>query len=460
LFVPKLEKSIGIEVYATSSLGIGGIIRHFAEDFVVEELLVDGSKAEISTSEDVKYRMINSSDAHMRYLLCILIKRNWDMFLALKAIAEKLGINLKRIHIAGIKDTKAITAQYITVEGISAEEIQKVKIKDIKIRPIGFFRGKLSSYYLLGNNFRITVRSISHTKSETKKRLERTIEQLKAMGGIPNFFGHQRFGTIRPITHIIGKAIVKRKFKKAAMLFLAKPSPNEHPESKQHREKLYKTQDFKQALKDFPKKLRYERLMLMHLAEKPNDFVGAFKRLPLKLQMLFPQAYQAYLFNKFLSGRIKMGIPLNKAEVGDYVVNVETSGLPMMPMHRTISSQNLNEINEAIKSGRMRIAIPLVGFRQHPSKGVQGEIEKQILNEEGISPEDFRIKEVPEISIKGGLRTVIAPLNNFNVNQISNDDVIRSKLKVELSFMLHRGSYATILLRELMKPINPIRAGF
>jgi tRNA(Glu) U13 pseudouridine synthase TruD len=29
-----------------------------------------------------------------------------------------------------------------------------------------------------------------------------------------------------------------------------------------------------------------------------------------------------------------------------------------------------------------------------------------------------------------------------------------------LSFMLLRGSYATVLLREIMKPENPIKAGF
>ncbi|MEM3666311.1 MAG: tRNA pseudouridine(13) synthase TruD [Candidatus Bathyarchaeia archaeon] len=459
MFVSKLDKSIGIEVYATSSLGIGGVIRHFAEDFIVKELLVDGSRAEIDMLNSFKYGMLNSN-VNKPYLLCVLIKRNWDTFLALKAIAEELGINLKCIQIAGIKDAKAVTAQHITVQGISAEEIQRIQIKDIKIRPIGFFHSELSPYYLLGNNFRITIRAINHTKSETNERLERTVEELKAIGGIPNFFGHQRFGTIRPITHMVGKAIVKRKFKKAAMLFLAKPSLNEHPESKKYREKLYKTQDFKQALKDFPRQLRYERLMLMHLAEKPNDFIGAFKRLPLKLQMLFPQAYQAYLFNKFLSRRIQMKIPLNRAEVGDYVVNVEISGLPMTTMHRITSLHNLNEINEAVKSGRMRMAIPMVGFKQHTSQGIQGEIEKQILDEEGIAPEDFKIKEMPEISARGGLRTAITPLNNFEVNQILDDDAFPSKRKVELSFMLHRGSYATILLRELMKPINPIRAGF
>jgi len=452
---------MGIEVYATRSLGIGGGIRQFVEDFVVEEVLVDGSKAEISQSEGyVKRGVLGSSAVKERYLLCVLVKRNWDTFLAIRAVAEQLGINARNIHVAGIKDAKAVTAQHITVEGISPEEIRRVQVKDIKIRPIGYFRSKVSPYFLLGNNFHIAIRAISHPKSTIKKRIIKTLEELEAIGGVPNFFGHQRFGTTRPITHLVGKAIVEGNFKKAAMLFLAKPSPHEHPESRQAREQLQATQDFKQASKIFPKQLHYERLMLKHLAQTPDDFINAFRRLPIKLRELFPQAYQAYLFNKFLSRRIENGLPLNRVEVGDYVVNVERSGLPMPTMYRITDIQMLEEVNKAIRTGRMRIAIPLIGFKQHPSQGVQGEIEKQIMGEEGVFPENFKINAMTEIASRGELRTAITPLNDFSIDEISDDSANISKYKTEVSFTLHRGSYATVLLRELIKPRNPLRAGF
>ena len=461
MFVPKLEKFIGIEVYVTASSGIGGVIRQYAEDFVVEEVLVDGSRAEVNLSEShVKDGALGSSINRNRYLLCVLVKRKWDMFLALKAVAKQLGVSTKHIQIAGIKDAKAVTAQHITVEGVSAEEIQKVQVKDIEIRPIGYFHSKLSSYYLLGNHFHITVRAMSYSKPAIKGRITKTIEELGAVGGVPNFFGHQRFGTIRPITHLVGKALVQGNFKKAAMLFLAKPSPHEHPDSRQAREQLQVTQDFKQALKVFPRQLHYERLMLKCLAKKSDDFVGAFRRLQLKLRRLFPQAYQAYLFNKSLSRRIGKGLPLNRAEVGDYVVNVERSGLPMPKMHKTVTTRTLAEISKAVQAGKMRLAIPLIGFKQQPSNGVQGEIEKQILQEEGISPENFRIAVMPEITARGELRTAITPLNSFLLDEISEDSINPSRRKAEVSFTLYRGSYATIVLRELMKPRNLIKAGF
>ncbi len=461
MFVPRLEKFIGIEVYATSSLGVGGVIRQRVEDFVVREVLVDGSKAGITLSErNVEQGALGSSSVKNRFLLCVLVKRNWDTFLAVNTVARQLGISTKRVQFAGIKDAKAVTAQHVTVEDVSAEEIQKVQAKDIEIHPIGYFHSKLSSYYLLGNHFHITIRAMSHSKPKIKERITKTIEELRAIGGAPNFFGHQRFGTTRPITHLVGKAIVQQNFEKAAMLYLAKPSPHEHPESRWAREQLQKTQDFKQALKNFPKQLHYERLMLDHLAKKPDDFITAFRKLPPKLRRLFPQACQAYLFNKFLSKRIEKGLPLNRAEVGDYVVNVKRSGLPMLRMRRIASTDACGEINKAVQTGKMQVAIPLIGFKQHPSQGVQGEIEKQILQEEDITMDNFKIEAVPEISLRGGLRTAIVPLNNFLTQEISEDHANPSKHKAKISFALHRGSYATIVLRELMKPRNPIKAGF
>ncbi|MEM3759847.1 MAG: tRNA pseudouridine(13) synthase TruD [Candidatus Bathyarchaeia archaeon] len=461
MFVPKLEKLMGMEVYATNSLGIGGVIRQFVDDFIVEEILVDGSKAEIkregSSSEP---KVLGSSAERKRYLLCVLAKRNWDTFLAIETIARQLGINTGDIQFAGIKDAKAITAQYITVDGISAEDILKVHVKDMEIHPVGYIRNKLSSYYLLGNSFNITIRAINRSKPTIGKRIGKTIEELTAASGVPNFFGHQRFGTVRPITHFVGKALVKGNFKKAVMLFLAKPSSYEHPESRKAREQLQKTQDFRQSLKSFPKQLHYERLMLKHLAQKPKDFVGAFRRLPIKLRELFPQSYQAYLFNKFLSKRIAVGLPLNKAEVGDYVVSVQRSGLPLLTMYKIVETENHAEVNNAIEAGRMLLALPLIGFKQKSSQGVQGEIERQILEEEGITPANFKIKNMPETSQKGELRTALTPLNNFQLKEISADSANPSKNMIKISFTLHRGSYATVLLREIMKPRSLLKAGF
>jgi tRNA pseudouridine13 synthase len=457
LFVPKIDQKIGIEVYVTKTSGVGGAIRRSVDDFVVEEVLVDNSKA--TTASTQSKPPLGATEVKQRFLLCVLVKRNWDTLIAVKNVAKELGIEQPRIQIAGIKDAKAVTMQYVTLEDVSAEEVSKVQFKDLKLLPVGYFHEPLSAYFLLGNSFTIHVRNISQSETTAESRIKATISEIDKAGGIPNFYGHQRFGTTRAITHLVGKALLQGNLQKAAMIFLANPSSDEHPLSRQARAELQSNQNFKQALQSFPAQLRYERIMLSHLAEHPDDFLGAFRRLPLKLRMLFVQAYQSFLFNRFLSARIKNELSLSAAEAGDYVVNVERSGLPMVRAGRIVDVSSLKSVNESIKAGKARLALPLVGVKQKLSHGKNGELQKQILEEEGVELKSFRVDALPEVNAKGELRAIVSPVKFFR-GQVSNDATAVKKRQASLEFMLLRGSYATVFLREIMKTRNPIKAGF
>ncbi len=455
--MPSLEKAIGIEVYATKTTGIGGSIRKNAEDFVVREVLVDGSEAKAGCPESHEV-VLGSSARRTAFLLCVLTKRNWDTLAVLRKIVTQLGIGSDRIHIAGIKDAKAYTSQYLAVEGVVPEEVCNVSLKDMEIHPIGYVRNRLTSYYLLGNRFEITITSLKSSESSVRCSISKTIDETDTMGGIPNYFGHQRFGTIRPITHLVGKAIIEGHFEEAAMLFLAESFPNEHDESREARAELGSTLNFREAFERFPEQLRYERIMLKHLCSHAEDFKGAFRALPLKLQELFLQGYQSYIFNRFLSKRLQNGIPLNHAEVGDYVVNVERTGLPLLTMRKTAGPGMTKEINVLIRKGKMRIAIPLIGSAQHLSKGIQGEFERQILEDENISLEEFGSCPLPTINVRGGLRGANSPVTDFQVSTVEESGGLERRALIR--FMLQRGSYATVLLREIMKPRDIIGSGF
>jgi tRNA pseudouridine13 synthase len=451
LSIPEVDKILGMDAYATKTEGLGGVIKESADDFIVEEVLVDGAKASVTGT--VPSRVIGSSAQKQRYLLCLMVKRNWDTFIATKNVAKALGIDQGRVQFAGIKDARAVTAQHITIENVPAEDAAKIDLKGIKITPIGYLREMLSLFYLLGNNFTITARNIEASESAIQERVQQTIQELGAVGGIPNYFGHQRFGTTRPVTHLVGKALSQGRFEDAAMLFLANPGPYEHPQSRQVRQQLQDTHDFKWAADNYPKQLRFERMMLMHLAEYPTDYVGAFRRLPEKLLALFVQANQSYLFNRFLSERLKRGLPLNEAVAGDFVVGVERSGLPLTTMEKLVTEANLDQINASVKAGKMRVALPICGLRQKLSGGIMGEIEHEVLSSEGVDDGPVRLNELSRVGGKGGLRTALTPIRDFKLLSCSEG-------KLQVSFMLLRGCYATILLREILKPQNPAVAGF
>jgi tRNA pseudouridine13 synthase len=454
---PEIDRLLGIEVYATQTRGIGGKIKSVTHDFQVEEVLIDGSKAHVTPLGE-ETRALGASLERQRHLLCVLVKQNWDTFLATKNVAGQLGLGQNSLQIAGIKDAKAVTAQYVTIENFTIEDIINVNVTGVQIRPVGYLRNSLSVFYLLGNRFKINITDVTQDQTIVHEQVNQTIKELAHFGGIPNFYGHQRFGTTRPITPLVGKAIIDGNFEEAVLLFLAKPSPDEHHESRQARIELQQTNDFKIALEHYPKQLRYERLMLKYLNENKNDFVKAFNVLPLKLQILFVQAYQSYLFNRFLSERIKAGLPLNKAEVGDFIVSVERIGLPMVNMSQVVTAQNQTRINEAITNGKMRLALPLVGVKQKLSTGVMGELEQRVLQQENVNMNGFHVAVNSKMGGKGSLRTVLTPVYDFKqLAVVSKND---NRLTVSLEFMLLRGCYATVLLREIIKPSNLITAGF
>ena len=82
--------------------------------------------------------------------------------------------------------------------------------------------------------------------------------------------------------------------------------------------------------------------------------------------------------------------------------------------------------------------------------GLIGEVKyiKKILEEELLTPKDFFIKDFQELSIEGGFRN--ASINNLDLT--TDENLIK--------FQIPRGSYATIVLREILKPSNPLDCGF
>ena len=337
-----LEIELGMEVYASSTRGIGGKIRSEPEDFIVEEVLLDGSKASVHPCRGTR-----QVSGRGRYLICLLIKRGWDTLVATEKIAREIGVSPDMISIAGIKDAHALTAQHISIGAIQPEKI-RINLKGVSLIPIRFSEEKISAKSLLGNQFRVTVRSILCSSSEARRIIDETWRELLRLGGVPNFFGHQRFGTVRPLTHLVGRFLVKERFEEAAMTFLSEPSEYEESRTRRAREHLRETLDFTSALKRFPKSLIYERLMLRYLAKYPKDFLGAFRKLPVKLRRFFVQAYQSYLFNRFLSERMKRRISLMDVQEGDYAVNIGVKGLPTCKFIK-VEKKNLRSIRSKIE---------------------------------------------------------------------------------------------------------------
>ena len=370
------DRSLGMDYYITDSPGCGGVIKSCAEDFQVSEVF-----------EELRYE-------GGRYLVLDVEKTNWDTHHLIREMARRLRISQKRFGWAGTKDKRAVTSQRISIMNLDESDLTKINLPDLKIRVLGRTNRSVGLGDLLGNRFRIIIRDVCCP--DPLARLTAITSEIEKQSGVPNYFGVQRFGGRRPVTHKVGEALVRGNIEEAAFIYLALPFPDELPRTREARGKLWVNRDIPAAIKEFPEYLHYELAMLNFLAEYPGDYAHSFDVLSVNLKHLFVHAYQSYLFNRILSNRLAAAMPLHRAVEGD-VVCFAKEGLPDMNRVQKVTLENRAAIDRLAGRGRAFLTFPLIGYETAIEEGAQGEIEREILGEEGISPENFNVLENPEL---------------------------------------------------------------
>lgn len=391
---------------------IKGEIRRNAEDFAVEEIMPDGTVLELDEP-------VGRPDSGTGFAHFVLQKNDWSTPDAALEIAKRLKISGKRINYAGTKDKLAVTTQLMSAFGVKKEEILDLGIKDMKILGAWESNEKIGLGALLGNRFRIRV------FGEVD---EKTINEIHSeLGGkFPNYFGPQRFGANRGNTHKIGEMIARSDLRGAVEAFLTDCEGEENAEAVAARKQLKEDGDYGKALQYFPKHLKFERMVLQHLAEHRYDFANALRKLPRQILLLFVHAFQSHLFNIMLSERIAEGEL--KLEEGEFYCG-EKSGFPDI-------GTKLETEDRKLETGLGWLAGKIIGYESEPN-----EREKELLERFDIRKEDFRMRVMPEINSKGTYRTLLAPMKDFHYEK----DVFE--------FSLPSGSYATSALREFIKDL-------
>lgn len=423
------EKNIGIECFFTSKPGIDGKLRTVPHDFIVKEIFSYPEK------KDDGY-----------FTIAEVFSKNWETHKLVNHLSNRLHISRKRIGFAGTKDKRSCSTRLMSFKDVTIEELYNININDVKIKYLYNSNKSIKIGDLHGNSFDIIIRNIDN--NVTKEQVHEIEFDLDNQDGFPNFYGIQRFGVIRPITHIIGKKIVQGEFEKAVMYYIANPMEGENKESYDARAELENTHDFSQALKSYPNSLNFEKAILNKLVVNPKNYIEALKELPTNLLTMFINAYQSYLFNRVLSERIKRKIPLNHAIIGDIILpyrynEIEQPGI-------IVRDSNIDKVNKQIKKGKAFTSGILIGNDPFFADGEMGEIEHSIFEKEKIDHRDFVITEIPFISSSGSRRSLLARYTNMYW-KIAEDELNKEKQLLNIKFDLLKGCYATSILREFMK---------
>lgn len=432
------EKIMGIDFFITDTPPMLGIIKHTAEDFIVEEILKNGTMV---SCEGTTFSLPGKGD----YLYLAICKKNITTNDVAIALMKKFRLRLSDIGISGIKDRRALASQCFSVKGLRIEDILKVKFKKFKIVGYSYAYGPLRLGQHLGNNFKIFIRKVNFPSD----RILEILEKIKKYSFFPNYFGYQRFGIPRPVTHKVGEAIVKSDYEKAVDILIGEIDPLE-PEDHIFARRIYSdTHDPTETLKYLPESLNYERIVLEHLLHNQGDYEGALAKLPISALRLFIESYSSYLFNKFLSMRVENKI-LGNIEDGDLVSPLDL-GLPVFFSLRVGERISKVKALEMISKDSLALVLPVLGYKVKLCSGIMGDMIREVLVKEGIRPADFKVWIKDKyVGLKGSYRRIDLKLLYEPSYKILDDEIFGAKA-ILVNFALLRGSYATTFLREIMK---------
>ena len=453
-----LANTIGLTGYAVSGEGIGGVLKARVADFRVEE---------ISTKI--------SLDPKGRFTAANVTLTNWETNRFIGKLAKSCGISRNRIFFAGTKDKRAVTRQVFIIDA-PTKKVAQVNIPDVEIEIIGRTHQKLGFGNHRGNRFTIVARGCCHpdgtpmTDSEAMSRISEIESGMKENLGnelFPNWIGPQRFGAGRPVTPIVGRHVISNDWKSAVMTYLSMEG-DENDDVANFRKHVRDNGVTQEGLDIIPHWLGFERDMLRHLISNPDDWVGAFRKLPNNLQLMTVHSLQSVAFNKTIRARINAEISLSSPVNGDIVGRVDENGQLETSSMVKVEERTLNRISRNCKLGRLVVTGQLPGSRLERSEGLVGDIEKSVLEEMELANTTWKVEDIGRLTTKGTRRPLVTTFSEFQYEPvpIAGEETMGDKWTegvqdgdlwhpegacIRFRFTLPSGSYATTLLREFMR---------
>jgi len=378
-------------------------------DFIVEELPC------IEISKEKKENAI-----------FILEKQEMDTFEALRLIAKNFHISLFKIGFAGLKDKHGITKQYISIP--VKYEMTSKNIKKIKLEFAGYYSKKIKTGDLKGNKFSITVRNIQKWDTPGFYSRAKTISEI----GVPNYFDSQRFGSVIH-NEFIARYIIKKNYEQAVKIFLTKYLKSERKKIKDEKRKIHANWKNLELI-NVENKI-FKSVITEYI--KTKSWIEAYKKIPRNLKEMFVNSYQSYLWNECIKEVLKRIIGKErlyniKYNIGSLVFykKLIDAEIKKIPLNFQTISPSMNFLSE-----------------------FEEEIIKSILYKENIRLEDLDIEKITGNFFKTRKREIILKPQGFIISELEIDEINnkenKKRYKINLSFTLQKGSYATIVTKRI-----------
>jgi len=397
------------------------------------------------------------------HTMCILKKRRQEHSTMISLLASALNCRQSDIGLAGRKDTMAVTYQYCTLRYMSPFRVRKandfLKEKGIELGNFQIVSWLLNPGDLQGNYFEIIIRNVKRVEKVfdddsqddliqerlvpcESRYIESAVERVR-QGGFINFFGEQRVGEAGPHDQVgvrssdVGHAMLQGDFSGAIDLLMKgryKSRAGDFVESEEVRHMratYFETGNVDKTLSAMPRSLYLgrERTLLQGLKRYGRDKpLEVLKCLNFSTRMFYINAYQALVWNKMASERMKR-----------YGIKPVTGDLYM--------EDSSNEVKVVVDEEAIHIkqvVLPLPGYNVLYPQNIIGDLYRDTMNQDGVI---FDKHVVPEATGKGSYRFLVAYSEFLQWENVNQSEQLTD---VKFKFSLSSGSFATMCLREIM----------
>ncbi len=411
--------------YLTPDLpGTGGVLKQTPEDFLVEE------------------QPLYDPCGEGEHLILFVEKKSATTHDLIRRVAKAFRVKRGSVGHAGLKDKHAVTRQHLSVhlpgttKAQDAEALERLaNYPYAQVLWADRHTNKLRPGHHGGNRFVITVRDVAPT---AVIRARPVLEKI-ASEGFPNYFGAQRFG-YRNNGHLLGRHLLKLEHQAFLDALLGDPHDDEH-ESAHTARAAYECGDLHTALEHMPKSLRAERQALDALRQRKSAS-QATRAVDAQQRDLLVSATQSAVFNAVVDARVRAA-KLHQLVPGDLAWKHDNRSVFSVD---TATADEENAPDGRASTGQVSPSGPQWGPGMTEPTGDVLDAEQAALNTFALAPTDFENHR--DLRTDGRRR----PLREHLGNPELSGGVDDRGAYLKVAFTLPRGSFATMVLREIMKP--------
>ena len=412
-----ISSPVGSLSYLTGEMpGIGGVIKQRPEEFLVEE------------------QPLYDLDGEGEHLYLFIEKCRRTTSDVVRLLAKAFYVRRSDIGYAGLKDKHAIARQHFSIYLPGGQDDQqlldRIAYSGLTLLWARRHTNKLKRGHLSGNRFVIYIRDVKPTAVlQTKKVMDRLIAL-----GMPNFIGPQRFG-YRQNNDSLGRLLLLGEWQEFLDRMLGDP---EGAASTRIGREAYERGDYFAALEAWPRHLRYDRQALDALRQGKSKHESAMHIDEQQREFLIC-GLQSAIFNQVLDYRLRHG-SFGRLLAGDlawihrnravFTVDAATAELEAGPRGR-------------LRTGEISPSGPMWGAKMSRASGEVAKWELQAMADQKLTEADFARNS----HVVGRRR----PLRIFLKDPEVSGGVDEHGPYVRLALELPRGTFATTILREVMK---------